>query len=91
MVKRGLLALALVMIIIGLLSACGARGPSNRQVESGGLELPNGAVTLPPMEWPPVNEPAPEVALEAFEDDRMVAVPSDFEGRALALMFFSLG
>jgi hypothetical protein len=89
------------MMLAGLLLAaagCGFGGaapngsitppekPAVPTVPGGGT----GAPLPPPLEWPATGTPAPAFRLPSLIGGK-VSLPDDFQGRAVMLLFFSLG
>ncbi|MEW6541417.1 MAG: hypothetical protein AB1402_07380 [Bacillota bacterium] len=88
------------MMLAGLLLAaagCGFGGPAPNGSttppdRNAAPEAPSGtaAPLPPPLEWPATGTPAPAFRLPSLIGGE-VSLPDDFQGRAVMLLFFSLG
>ncbi|MEW6458693.1 MAG: hypothetical protein AB1441_06450 [Bacillota bacterium] len=92
-------ALYLVILAALLIAAagCGSGGPvpngsTTSPDRAAAPEIPGGAGTElpPPLDWPTPGTPAPAFRLPSL-DGGQVSLPADFRGRAVMLLFFSLG
>lgn len=83
----------LTAALLFLGAACGPRDTAPR----GGEQTPPeqvapdpGTALGPPLDWPEPGKPAPEFRLPSLAGGE-VSVPGDFAGRAVLMLFFSLG
>lgn len=94
---RPTLYLVILAALLLVAAGCGWAGPApngsttppDRSAAPG---VPGGtaAVLPPPLEWPATGAPAPAFRLPSLIGGE-VSLPGDFQGRAVMLLFFSLG
>lgn len=91
---KPVLALLLAIAILLPAAGCGSKGsvPAGGITPPDKLTVPNrpDPVLPPPLDWPTPGAPAPAFRLPSL-DGREVTLPEDFQGRAVMLLFFSLG
>jgi len=86
---RSLLVAVALLSLLFLGAACGSRDPAPGAKEP---PAPAGSESelKPPLDWPEPGQPAPAFRLPALAGGE-VTVPGDFEGRAVLMLFFSMG
>jgi hypothetical protein len=87
------LPVAALLAVLLLGAACASKDP----VPPGSKEIPGEQIVIDPdlelkpaLDWPVAGQPAPAFSLPSLAGDE-VTVPGDFEGRAVLMLFFSLG
>ncbi|AZK59052.1 redoxin domain-containing protein [Candidatus Desulforudis audaxviator] len=94
---RPVLALLLLAALLLVAAGCGSWGSApNGNItppdQAAVPAVPSGTGTAlpPPLDWPTPGTPAPAFRLPSL-DGGQVSLPADFRGRAVMLLFFSLG